>query len=57
MVFELFDNAKEFWLKVSNSKLYKTEILEPEILHIGDYNKIEDLYECILDGRNGDHIA
>jgi hypothetical protein len=57
MVFELLDDAKELWWKISDSKLYKTEILETEILHIGDYNKVEELYKCILESRNGDLIA
>lgn len=44
MVFQHFDNAKDHWTIQTNSKFYRAEIQEVDIIHIGDYNKVEELW-------------
>jgi len=57
MLFQNFEGAKHFWTILNQSKFYKTEILETEILHIGDYNKIEELYKNIQNVVKSNQIA
>jgi hypothetical protein len=44
MLFQEFKDAKHFWTIMTNSKFYKSEIDELDILHIGDFNKVESIF-------------
>lgn len=45
MLFKEFEHAKQHWTIQKDAKFYKTEISENDILHIGDYNKVEELFK------------
>lgn len=47
MLFSNLERAKRHWSLISNSKLYQVEIDPQSIIHIGDYEKIEELYKII----------
>ena len=47
MVFDNFEDAKKHWTIQRNSKFYQTEIKEVEILHIGDFNIVEEIFKNI----------
>ncbi|SKB88492.1 hypothetical protein SAMN05660866_03750 [Maribacter arcticus] len=57
MLFENFEDAKHFWTIQKNSKFYRGEISETEIFHIGDFNKIEELFKNISDTKIANKIA
>ncbi len=57
MVFQNFDDAKGHWTIQTNSKFYRTEIADEDVLHIGDYNKIEELHRNINDPERAAQIA
>lgn len=47
-ILKIFDNeisARAFWTTCCNSILYEVSINESEILHIGDYELIEKIYQ------------
>lgn len=50
MVFTSLDRAKHHWLIYSGSSLYKVEIESSDILHQGDFNKVEELFKMIESG-------
>ena len=43
MLFENSEAARKHWIKQTNSKFYRTSISNYDILHIGDYNMVEEL--------------
>jgi hypothetical protein len=45
MVFQKIEDAEKHWLKQIDSKFYELQIEDINILHKGDYNKIEELYK------------
>ena len=47
MLFDNFEDAKKHWTIQRNSKFYQTEIREEEILHIGDFNIVEEVFKNI----------
>ncbi len=57
MLFEDFEDAKRHWTIQSNSKFYQLEIDETDILHTGDYNKVEQLFNNIDDNDKATQIA
>jgi len=57
MVFEEFEDAKNHWTIQTNSKFYQSEIEQVDILHRGDYNKVEELYRSIDDVNAAGLIA
>lgn len=57
MLFERFDDAKKHWTIQAGSKFYRTEIQEDDILHIGDYNKVEELYANLANPERAIEIA
>jgi hypothetical protein len=57
MLFRNFQNAKKHWTIQKDSKFYNVELLEAEILHIGDYTKVEQLYKCVEDEEQANRIA
>lgn len=57
MLFEEFETAKRHWLIQTNSKFYRTNIPEETILHLGDYNKVEELFKSIKDIDKANEIA
>jgi hypothetical protein len=57
MLFQEFKNANHHWTIQRNSKFYRTDISENDILHIGDYNKVEELYRFLCDSDKAERIA
>lgn len=57
MLFGEFNDAKHFWTIMTNSNFYKSEIHESYILHRGDYNKVESLYENIDNIKEANRLA
>ena len=57
MVFQNFTDAKKHWTIQANSKFYRAEIEERDILHIGDYNKVEELYQNLNNPIRAAQIA
>lgn len=57
MLFDNFDAAKHFWTIQTGSKFYQTQISEEEILHIGDMNKVEEIFHNISDTDKANQIA
>lgn len=57
MVFETFESAKSHWTIQSNSKFYKAKITNEQILHRGDFNKVEELFKNINEPNNVENIA
>lgn len=57
MVFESFESAKFHWTIQKNSKFYKAEISDEEILHRGDFNKVEELFININQPDTAENIA
>ena len=57
MLFQEFKDAKHFWTIMTNSKFYKSEIDEKDILHIGDFNKVESLFVNINNENEAFRIA
>ena len=47
MLFKEFKYAHHHWTIQKDAKFHKTEIAENEILHIGDYNKVEEMFNNI----------
>ncbi len=57
MLFKEFNHANHQWTIQKGAKFYKTEIDENEILHIGDYNKVEELFKNIENSNLAQQIA
>lgn len=57
MLFQEFKDANHHWTIQKNSKFYRTVIDETDILHIGDFNKVEELYKYLSDNETADKIA
>lgn len=57
MLFTSFNNALRHWTHQSGSKFYRTCISENDILHVGDYNKVEELFQNINDLSSANEIA
>lgn len=45
MLFREFNHAYHHWTIQKDAKFYMTEIAENEILHIGDFNKVEEIFK------------
>lgn len=45
MLFEKCEDAKRHWIKQIGSRFYKTTISEDDLLHKGDYNKVEEIFK------------
>lgn len=54
MLFKNLERAKRHWSLYSNSKIYQVEIDSRNINHIGDYQKVETLYNLIKNDNSND---
>jgi len=57
MLFEDFESAKSHWIKQKDGIFYEVSINDQDIIHIGDYSKVEELYDAISKGKDYTHIA
>lgn len=57
MLFQEFNDAKKHWTIQKKSKFYKTDIEKEKILHIGDYLKVEEIFNNINDEEKANKIA
>ncbi|MDQ3192218.1 MAG: hypothetical protein M3Q58_11560 [Bacteroidota bacterium] len=57
MLFEDFDCAKRHWVKQANSVFYRTVINANQIVHRGDYNKVEQIFHSLTDIVTAENLA
>ena len=57
MIFESYQDAKSHWTRQKNSTFYKVQIDENDILHIGDYNKLDEIFKNIDNEEISNNIA